>query len=131
MRVHVRVPATSANLGPGFDVFGLALCLHNEVVLEEAVGVTVGIEGEDRVRALRQCRIDPAGDRKTYHQRAAALEQGATGCVKMLRHAGPRGASWSASKGQAYAQEQAGGKGGTIRLTLRYLELVRGMFEWL
>ena len=31
MRLTVRVPATSANLGPGFDCFGLALELCNEV----------------------------------------------------------------------------------------------------
>jgi homoserine kinase len=29
--VRVRVPATSANLGPGFDSFGLALALYDEV----------------------------------------------------------------------------------------------------
>ena len=28
---HVRAPATSANLGPGFDALGLALALHDEV----------------------------------------------------------------------------------------------------
>ncbi|TKR21990.1 DUF202 domain-containing protein, partial [Cellulomonas hominis] len=27
-RARVRVPATSANLGPGFDALGLALALH-------------------------------------------------------------------------------------------------------
>jgi homoserine kinase len=31
--IRVRVPATSANLGPGFDVLGLALTLYNEVRL--------------------------------------------------------------------------------------------------
>jgi homoserine kinase len=46
MRVQVRVPATSANLGPGFDVLGLALALHNEVTLEGAHGVSVAIVGE-------------------------------------------------------------------------------------
>jgi len=46
MAVRVRVPATSANLGPGFDVLGLALALHNEVRLEEAEGVSVSVEGE-------------------------------------------------------------------------------------
>lgn len=46
MRVRVRVPATSANLGPGFDALGLALALHNEVTLEEAEGVTLRVEGE-------------------------------------------------------------------------------------
>lgn len=46
MRVSVRVPATSANLGPGFDALGLALSLHNDVVAAPADGVTVCIEGE-------------------------------------------------------------------------------------
>ena len=44
--VHVRVPATSANLGPGFDALGLALALYNEVEAREADGVTVEVEGE-------------------------------------------------------------------------------------
>jgi homoserine kinase len=50
MRVRVRVPATSANLGPGFDALGLALALHNEVVAEAAAEVMVSIEGEGRGR---------------------------------------------------------------------------------
>ena len=29
--VRVRVPASSANLGPGFDSLGLALALYDEV----------------------------------------------------------------------------------------------------
>jgi len=33
-RVKVRVPATTANLGPGFDCLGLALKLYNEVELK-------------------------------------------------------------------------------------------------
>ncbi len=46
MRVLVRVPATSANIGPGFDVLGLALTLYNEVSAEERDGVSVTVEGE-------------------------------------------------------------------------------------
>ncbi|MDR3195204.1 MAG: homoserine kinase [Endomicrobium sp.] len=34
MKVKVRVPATVANLGPGFDVFGAALSLYNEFEAE-------------------------------------------------------------------------------------------------
>ncbi len=34
MRVKVKVPATSANLGPGFDVAGLAVTLYNTFVFE-------------------------------------------------------------------------------------------------
>jgi len=46
MIIEVRVPATSANLGPGFDVLGLALGLYNDIAYEEAEGVVVAIEGE-------------------------------------------------------------------------------------
>jgi homoserine kinase len=34
-RVHVRVPGSSANLGPGFDVFAAALALHLELEVRE------------------------------------------------------------------------------------------------
>lgn len=45
--VTVRVPATTANLGPGFDCIGLALDLWNEVTVERgAFGVTSHGEGE-------------------------------------------------------------------------------------
>jgi homoserine kinase len=53
VRVHVSVPATSANLGPGFDALGLALTLHNEVVASEAERVSVAIEGEGAARLPR------------------------------------------------------------------------------
>jgi homoserine kinase len=49
---HVRVPATSANLGPGFDAFGLALELHDDVVGvigEDGVQIDVAGEGADDV----------------------------------------------------------------------------------
>jgi homoserine kinase len=45
--VRVRVPATSANLGPGFDAFGLALDLHDEVTASvTGGGVRVSVTGE-------------------------------------------------------------------------------------
>ena len=50
MKIQVKVPATTANLGPGFDALGLALNLWNEAVFESnprgCKGVTVTIEGE-------------------------------------------------------------------------------------
>ena len=33
-RVSVRIPATSANMGPGFDSFGCALSLYNVYTFE-------------------------------------------------------------------------------------------------
>lgn len=44
MKVSVRVPATIANLGPGFDCLGIALPLYNEVTVEETVMPGSGIE---------------------------------------------------------------------------------------
>lgn len=45
--VHVRAPATSANLGPGYDCFGLALGLYDDVVGRVADdGLSVDIAGE-------------------------------------------------------------------------------------
>jgi homoserine kinase len=51
VRITVRVPATSANLGPGFDCFGLALDLCNEVTIdtEGEPGVTWEGEGADEL----------------------------------------------------------------------------------
>lgn len=45
--VRVRVPATSANLGPGFDCAALALTLYDDVVVRATGGgLTVSISGE-------------------------------------------------------------------------------------
>jgi homoserine kinase len=46
VRITVRVPATSANLGPGFDCFGLALDLCNEVTVDTEAEPGVSWEGE-------------------------------------------------------------------------------------
>jgi homoserine kinase len=46
VRLTARVPATSANLGPGFDCFGLALDLWNEVTVDTDGPASVTWEGE-------------------------------------------------------------------------------------
>jgi homoserine kinase len=47
-RVRVRVPATSANLGPGFDSLGLALTLYDDVEVETTAvdGLSIEVAGE-------------------------------------------------------------------------------------
>ncbi len=44
MKISVKVPATSANLGPGFDCLGVALPLYNTITIEETVLPGTGIE---------------------------------------------------------------------------------------
>jgi homoserine kinase len=71
--VRVRVPATSANLGPGFDALGLALSLYDEVdawVCESGLSIEISGEGADLagtgedhlvVRAMRAAFIVTGG----------------------------------------------------------------------
>ena len=44
MKVSVKVPATTANLGPGFDCMGMALPIYNTITIEETVLPGTGIE---------------------------------------------------------------------------------------
>jgi len=95
MRVRVRVPATSANLGPGFDVLGLALALHNEIDAEEAA------RSPWRSRRGRGAGSRPV--RATLVARAVRMAFEAAGrpfrgvalrCVNRI----PRGAAWARAR---------------------------------
>ncbi len=44
--IRVSVPATTANLGSGFDTFGLALTLYNEFFVEECDSIIIDTEDE-------------------------------------------------------------------------------------
>jgi homoserine kinase len=46
MKFKVLVPASTSNLGPGFDALGLALKLHNEFTVEPSGSYAVEIKGE-------------------------------------------------------------------------------------
>jgi homoserine kinase len=71
--VHVRVPASTANLGSGFDALGLALGLYDEVTVQAAdSGLDVQVQGEGAgqvpldeghllVRAIRAVEGTPDG----------------------------------------------------------------------
>jgi homoserine kinase len=107
MRVTVRVPATSANIGPGFDVLGLALSLYNVVTAEEAEGVAVANEGEGAgalptgaanvvARAVRQA-FEAAG-RPFRGVRLHCVNQ-----IPPSRGLGSRAAAWVAGLGAGNA----------------------------
>ena len=56
MKVSVKVPATSANIGPGFDCLGLALPIYNTITIEETVipgtGIEINMIAEDSVENM-------------------------------------------------------------------------------
>ena len=51
MKISVKVPATTANIGPGFDCLGMALPIYNTITIEETVlpgsGVEINVIPED------------------------------------------------------------------------------------
>jgi homoserine kinase len=53
VEIKVQAPATSANVGPGFDCAGVAFELWNELVVEEADALVVEVEGEGADEAPR------------------------------------------------------------------------------
>ncbi len=62
-RVTIRVPATTANLGPGFDAFGCALSLYTDVTFEETEqGLTItgcdeAYAGPDNMAYTAYCAV--------------------------------------------------------------------------
>ena len=60
-RVTIRVPATTANLGPGFDAFGCALSLYTDVTFEETeagleiTGCPEAFTGPDNLAYVSYC----------------------------------------------------------------------------
>ena len=62
-RVTIRVPATTANLGPGFDAFGCALQLYTDVTFEETesgleiTGCDEAFTGPDNLAYVSYCAV--------------------------------------------------------------------------
>ena len=67
--VKIRVPATSANLGPGFDALGLAVSLYHTITLSEAEKTSVYVHR----------RLMPDGERNNLILKAARMVYDRTG----------------------------------------------------
>lgn len=96
-RVRVRVPATSANLGPGYDSFGLALGRFDEVYAElaDTVHITVDGVGADTVPRDASHLVVRAAHRAYDH---LGLDRPGLKlhCVNSIPHGGGQGSSASA-----------------------------------
>lgn len=76
-RVRVRVPATSANLGPGFDCLALALDLWNETTIRAAgEGLRLECEGESIGIALDERNLVVQGMRVFCETRGLPFPRG-------------------------------------------------------
>jgi homoserine kinase len=72
--VTVRVPATTANLGPGFDTLGIALKLHNQIAIREIDRPLVERTGADREATGADAMTREAVD--AFFQRAKCQPHG-------------------------------------------------------
>jgi homoserine kinase len=97
-RVHVTVPATSANLGPGFDALGLALGLYNEVEVRFATDTTVTIDGEGTGRLPTSANNVVVRAMRLVYEAAGRRPEGwAVRCVNRIppaRGLGSSAAAW-------------------------------------
>lgn len=94
----VRVPATSANLGPGFDSFGLALARYDEVSVCRTDGpleVVVSGFGAGDV-PLDERHLVVRAMVEAYHAAGASLPGIRLTCVNRIPHGGGLGSSASA-----------------------------------
>ncbi|MFC5263248.1 homoserine kinase [Kribbella qitaiheensis] len=101
MTVRVRVPATSANLGPGFDAFGLALTLYDELtVTPGGSGVTVEVvgPGEGEV-ALDESHLVVRAIRAGLESLGAAVPGFTLRCENRIPHGRGLGSSSAAIVG--------------------------------
>ena len=58
MRIRVKIPASSANLGCGFDAFGLALALYTDFIFDadspEAASMPLAVRGEGAAQLMAE-----------------------------------------------------------------------------
>lgn len=48
--IHIRIPATSANMGPGFDSIGVAVELYNHIWVEaQTTGLTIDVKRKQEI----------------------------------------------------------------------------------
>lgn len=97
--VQVRVPATSANLGPGYDTFGLALALYDEVTVEvrEDPGVSVRVSGVGAGRVpTDESNLVAATILRVFAHYGVPTPGLALDCVNVIPHASGLGSSASA-----------------------------------
>ena len=94
----VRAPATSANLGPGFDAFGLALACYDQVEARvTGGGLTLVVRGEgDQTADLGERHLVVTAMRAAFAAMGGQPDGLALGCVNAIPHGRGLGSSAAA-----------------------------------
>jgi homoserine kinase len=113
--VRVRVPATSANLGPGFDALGLALSLYDEVearVAPSGLHIDVSGEGAADVTDAEEAHLIVRAMRTAFDNLGGGQPPGiALRCVNRIPHGRGLGSSAGAIVAGVLAARALAGAG--------------------
>ncbi|HEY8372395.1 MAG TPA: homoserine kinase [Pseudonocardiaceae bacterium] len=124
-RVRVRVPASTANLGPGFDALGMALGLYDVVDVEVIpAGLRVEVSGEG-------AGVVPDDERhlvvQALRSALAALDCAVPGVVLRCRNAIPHSRGLGSSAAAAVAGVAAAYALAEVKLDDTALQLAAGL----
>jgi homoserine kinase len=94
----VRVPATSANLGPGFDAFGLALARYDQVEARvTGGGLTMRVQGEgEQTAGLGERHLVVTAMRAAFGAMGGQPDGLALSCINTIPHGRGLGSSAAA-----------------------------------
>jgi homoserine kinase len=96
-RVHVRTPATSANLGPGYDALGLALGWHDDVTARIGDdGLHIDVTGEGEELARDESHLVVRAMRATFDRLGGQPRGVELSCVNRIPHSRGLGSSAAA-----------------------------------
>lgn len=97
-QVRVRVPATSANLGPGFDALGLALSLHDDLVGHVVPdGLVIDVTGEGGEQVARdESHLVVRSMRRAFETMGVTPPGLAVECTNRIPHSRGLGSSAAA-----------------------------------
>src|SRR3546814_11207192 len=116
--VTVSVPATSANLGPGFDSLGLALALRDELTASvDGVGLEVRVEGAGSADVPRdESHLVVRAMRCAFEQMPAAPTALSLTCLNVTPPArGPGSSSPATAGGLLLARHPVAGRSQSVR----------------
>jgi homoserine kinase len=95
--IHVRTPATSANLGPGYDSLGLALFWHDDVVARVGEdGLRVDVAGEGEAIARDESHLVVRSMRATFDRLGGQPRGLELSCANRIPHGRGLGSSAAA-----------------------------------
>lgn len=102
--VKIRVPATTANLGCGYDTFGMALGYYNDIEVEPARALSVTVRGEGEGRLAQNAQnLTVRAAAAAYEEAGLAMPPLAFCCENRIPLSRGMGSSSAAIIGGIYA----------------------------